>query len=307
MDRLEATRIFVGVADAGSLSAAAQRLELPLATVSRKLAALEAHLGARLLTRTTRRLALTEAGRRYLDAGRRILAEMDAAERAVGGMVETPRGRLGLTAPYVFGRVHVLPVVNAFLAAWPEVDARLLLLDRVVDLPDEGLDLAVRIGALPDSGLIAARVGTIGSYVCAAPAYLDRHGTPQAPADLGAHACIAFSAASAVDGWAFPVDGRMIAAPVRARLIVSTAEAAVDAAEAGLGITRILSYQAACAIEAGRLRRILVPFEPPSAPVSIVRPEGRLAPAKVRAFLDFAGPRLRRALAPALISGRASG
>lgn len=307
MDRLEATRIFVGVADAGSLSAAAQRLELPLATVSRKLAALEAHLGARLLTRTTRRLALTEAGRRYLDAGRHILAEMDAAERAVGGMVETPRGRLGLTAPYVFGRVHVLPVVNAFLAAWPEVDARLLLLDRVVDLLDEGLDLAVRIGPLPESGMIATRVGTIGSYVCAAPEYLERHGTPQAPADLGAHACIAFSAASAVDGWAFPVDGRMVAVPVRTRLIVSTAEAAVDAAEAGLGITRILSYQAAGAIEAGRLRRILVRFEPPPAPVSIVRPESRLAPAKVRAFLDFAAPRLRRALAPALISGRASG
>lgn len=307
MDRLEATRVFVAVADAGSLSAAARRLELPLPTVSRKLAALEAHLGAQLLTRTTRRLALTEAGRRYLDAGRRILADMDAAERTVGGMIETPRGRLGVTAPYVFGRLHVLPVVNAFLAAWPEVDVRLLLVDRVVDLVDEGLDLSVRIGPLPDSGLVAARIGTIGRYVCAAPDYLDRYGTPQVPGDLADHPCIAFSIASAVDSWPFPIGGRTVAVPIRTRLIVSTAEAATEAAEAGLGITRVLSYQAAPGVAAGRLRRILVPFEPSPAPVSLVHPEGRLMPAKVRAFLDFAAPRLRRALAPPLLSGRAPG
>ncbi|WP_374447483.1 LysR substrate-binding domain-containing protein [Stella sp.] len=307
MDRLEATRIFVAIADAGSLSGAARRLELPLATVSRRLAALEAHLGARLLTRTTRRLMLTEAGRRYLDAGRRILADLDAAERAVGGMAEVPRGRLGLTAPYVFGRMHVLPIVNAFLSAWPEVDVRLLLVDRVVDLIDEGLDLAVRIGPLAESTMVAARVGTIGRYVCGGADYLARHGAPQSPGDLAGHACIAFSAASAVETWSFPVDGRTVAVPIRTRLVVSTAEAAVEAAAAGLGITRVLSYQAAPALEAGRLRRLLVPFEPPPAPVSLVHPEGRLLPAKVRAFRDFAAPRLRRALAPALVSGRASG
>lgn len=307
MDRLEATRIFVAVADAGSLSGAARRLDVPLATVSRRLAALEEHLGARLLTRTTRRLAPTEAGRRYLEAGRRILADMDAAERAVVGMAEVPRGRLGLTAPYVFGRMHVLPVAAAFLAAWPEVDMRLLLLDRVVDLLDEGLDLAVRIGPLADSAMVAARVGTIGRYVCASPDYLARRGAPSSPGDLAGHPCIAFSAAASVDAWPFPVDGRTVAVPIRTRLVVSTAEAAVEAAAAGLGITRILSYQAAPALEAGRLQRILVPFEPPPVPVSLVHPEGRLLPAKVRAFRDFAVPRLRRALAPALVSGRASG
>ena len=307
MDRLEATRIFIAVADAGSLSAAARRLDQPLATVSRKLAALEDHLGARLLTRTTRRIALTEAGRRFLDAGRRVLADMDAAERAVVGTVGEPRGRLGVTAPYVFGRLHVLPVVNAFLSAWPAVDVRLLLVDRVVDLLDEGLDLAVRIGPLADSTMVAARVGTIGRYVRAGPDYLERHGTPHEPEDLAGHACIAFSAAPVVDAWTFPIAGREVAVPVRTRLVVSTAEAAVEAAAAGLGITRVLSYQAAAALEAGRLRRVLLPFEPPPAPVSLVHPEGRLVPAKVRTFLDFAAPRLRRALAPPLVSGRASG
>ncbi|BBK34442.1 LysR family transcriptional regulator [Allostella humosa] len=295
------------MADAGSLTAGAGRLGLPLATVSRKLAALEDHLGARLLARTTRRVVLTEAGRGYLEAGRRILTDLDAAERAVHGITDIPRGRLGITAPYVFGRLHILPVVTQFLAAHPEVDVRLLLLDRVVDLLDEGLDLAVRIGPIADGAMVATSLGAIGRVVCASPAYLAAHGTPMQPADLEGHACVAFSAAAVVDRWVFPgKDARHeMAVAIRTRLVVSTAEAAIDAAEAGLGIVRVLSYQAAAALAAGRLRRILAAFEPPPEPVSLAWPQGRLLPAKVRAFVDFAAPRLRRALAGEGVSGRA--
>ncbi len=303
MDRLDATRVFVAVADGGSLSAAARRLGLPLATVSRKLAALESHLDARLLTRTTRRIALTEAGRRYLEAGRRILADMEEAERAVVGAHGAPRGRLGISAPIVFGRLHVLPIVTDFLAAHPGVAVRLMLTDRVVDLLDEGMDLAVRIGPLADAALVATRVGVIGRVVCASPRYLAERGTPARPADLAGHDCVAFSSAETVESWPFPgPDGREEPVPVHTRLIVSTAEAAIDAAAADLGITQVLSYQAKASLQAGRLRRILVEFEPPPIPVSLVYPEGRLLPAKVRAFIDHAAPRLR-----GRFSGRASG
>ncbi|MCC7273106.1 MAG: LysR family transcriptional regulator [Alphaproteobacteria bacterium] len=304
MDRLEATRIFVAVADAGSLSAAARRLGVPLATVSRRLAALEAHLSIRLLLRTTRRLALTEAGQRYLEAGRRILTDLEEAERSAAGTHGQPRGRLAITAPIVFGRLHVLPVVTGFLASHPAVDVRLALTDRVVDLLDEGLDLAVRIGTLAETTMVATRVGTIGRVVCASPAYLAAHGTPRAPRDLAGHDCIAFSAAAAVDRWVFPAEGGEVAVPVRARLIVSTAEAAVDAAVSGLGVTRVLSYQAEAALRAGSIRRVLAAFEPPPSPVSLAYPQGRFLPAKVRAFLDFAAPRLRRSLAALDATGR---
>ena len=303
MDRLDATRIFVAVADAGSLSAGARRLGLPLATVSRKLAALESHLDARLLARTTRRIALTEAGRRYLDAGRRVLLDMEEAERAVAGAHGVPRGRLGMSAPIVFGRLHVLPLVTDFLVEHPAVDVRLMLTDRVVDLLDEGLDMAVRIGDLPDAAMVAARVGTVGRVVCGSPGYLAARGTPARPDDLAGHDCIAFSSAQAVENWIFPrPDGGETAAPVRTRLLVSTAEAAIDAAIAGLGLTRVLSYQAEAALESGRLCRVLQAFEPPPVPVSLVYPEGRLLPAKVRAFIDHAAPRLRRSF-----SGRGFG
>jgi DNA-binding transcriptional LysR family regulator len=297
MDRLDAMRLFVAVGDAGSLSAAARRLKVPLPTVSRKLAMLEEHLGVRLVVRTTRKFALTDPGRTYLESCRRLLAEIEDAERMAAGEYDAPKGRLYVTAPIVFGRLHVLPVALAFLKAYPEVDLRLSLVDRISDMIEEGIDVALRIANLADSSLIAARVGAVRLVTCAAPAYLKANGTPRAPSDLIQHHCIASANLSATDRWAYRVDGEEQLAAIRSRLAVTTAEAAIDAAIAGIGITRVLSYQAASAIKAGKLKLLLRPFELLEIPVSLVHPEGRLTPPKVRAFLDFAAPRLRQRLA----------
>lgn len=296
MDRIETMALFVAIADAGSLAGAARRLRLPVQSVSRKLQALEDHLGARLLTRTTRRLALTEEGRHYVEACRRILADVDEAERGVAGRHDEPRGALAVTAPVVFGRLHVLPALMAFLDAFRGVQARLVLVDRVVDLVEEGIDVAVRIGALPDSSLIALRVGVLRRVICASPAYLAARGVPARPQDLAEHDCITFAGISSTDRWNFRDEGRELSVPVRPRLVVTTAEAAVDAAVAGLGVVRLLSYQVAAAVAEGRLRLILQPFDPPEVPVHLVSLETRFAPARVRAFLDFAAPRLRAQL-----------
>ncbi len=296
MDRLDAMRLFVAIGDAGSLSAAARALKVPLPTVSRKLALLEAHLGVRLVVRTTRKFALTDAGRGYLDSCRRLLAEIEDAERMAAGEYEAPKGRLYVTAPIVFGRLHVLPVALAFLKAYPEVDLRLSFADRIVDMIEDGIDVALRIAHLADSSLIAARVGAVRLVTCAGPAYLKARGAPRSPSELIQHHCIAFSNMSATDRWSYRIAGEDQAVPIRARLAVTTAESAIDAAIAGIGITRVLSYQAAAAIKAGKLKILLRPFEQPEIPVSMVHPQSRLTPPKVRAFLDFAAPRLRRRL-----------
>ncbi len=296
MDRLEAMRLYVAIGDAGSLSAAARGLKVPLPTVSRKLALLEQHLGVRLVVRTTRKFVLTDAGRAYLDSCRRLLAEIEDAERMAAGEYEAPKGRLYVTAPIVFGRLHVLPVALAFLKAYPDVDLRLSLVDRIADMIEEGIDVALRIAHLADSSLIAARVGTVRLVTCGAPAYLKANGTPRTPADLLQHHCIASANLSATDRWSFRVDGEDQTFPIRSRLAVTTAEAAIDAAAAGIGITRVLSYQAAAAVKADKLKVLLRPYELPEIPVSLVHPEARLTPPKVRAFLDFAAPRLRQRL-----------
>lgn len=297
MDRFEAMRLFVSVGEAGSLSAAARRLRTPLPTLSRKLAQLEAHLGVRLVTRTTRRFALTEAGARYLDSCRRLLGEVDEAERMAAGEYDAPRGRLLVTAPIVFGRLHVLPVVMEFLKTYPEVDLRLSLADRIVDLAEENLDVGVRIGVLPDSSLIAARVGAVKLITCAAPDYLEANVTPRTPGDLARLHCVGSANLAPPDQWLYHDKGQQIAVAVRARLTVTTAEAALDAAIAGLGVTRLLSYQAAEAIRARKLTRILRNFEPPELPVHLVHSEAKMVPPKLRVFLDFAAPRLRKRLA----------
>ena len=297
MDRLEAMHLFTQVGEAGSLTAAAKRLRIPLPTLSRKLAQLEVHLGVRLVTRTTRRFALTEPGRRYLDSCRRLLAEIDEAERVAAGEYEAPRGRLLVTAPIVFGRLHVLPVVMEFLHTYPEVDLRLSLVDRIVDLVEENLDVGVRIGVLPDSSLIATRIGAVRLITCAAPAYLKAHAAPRVPADLARLDGIASTNLAPPEQWLYHDRGKEMAVAIRARLTVTTAEAAIDAAIAGLGITRVLSYQAAAAIRAGQLQRILRNFEPPELPVHLIHSEARLVPPKLRVFLDFAAPRLRQRLA----------
>lgn len=292
MDRFEAMSVFVAIAEAGSLSAAARRLAQPLATVSRKLSLLEASLKTRLIARSTRRLELTDAGRDYLAAARQILEQVDEAERAASGAYARPHGQLVISAPVVFGRLHLLPVVVEFLREFPDVDVRLIQADRVVNLLEEHVDLALRIGELADSGLVATRVGEIRRVVCASPAYLAAYGRPAAPADLARHACITFEGLMSSNRWVFA--GENI--EVRSRLAVTTAEAAISAALMGLGATRVLSYQVAESLQAGTLERLLPAFEPAAVPVSLIYPgQGRL-PMKCRAFLDYAAPRLRQRL-----------
>lgn len=296
MDRLEAMSILVAAVEAGSLSAASRRLGVPLATVSRKVSDLESYLGTRLLSRSNRRLALTDAGRSYVAACRRILDEVDEAERSAAGEYRAPRGDLLITAPIVFGRLHVLPIISEFLGAFADIDVRLLLSDHVVNLLDDRVDLAVRIGDLPDSSLIASRVGAIRRVVCASPHYFAARGTPKEPTELGAHDCITFEALMAPGAWKFAIGKSEVSVPFHSRLVVNTAEAAIDAAVAGVGVTRVLSYQIATAARTGALVTVLEDFEPAPWPVSLVYSGGGLLPLKLRAFLDFAAPRLKARL-----------
>ena len=290
--------IFVAAVESGSFSAASRKLDVPLPTVSRKVSELEAHLKTRLLLRSTRKLALTDAGTAYLAACRRILDEVANAERTAAGEYAAPRGDLVLTAPIVFGRLHVLPLVCDFLARFPEINVRLVLSDRNVQLVDDQIDLALRIGALPDSSLVATRVGAVNHVVCASPEFLAAHGTPKTPEDLQQLPCVTFDAISGGPAWTFasPDGGRNHSINVRVRLSVNTAEAAVDAATAGVGVTRVLSYQAARAIEEGKLKRVLRKFEPDALAVSLVHAGQGHLPLKLRAFLDFAAPRLKALL-----------
>lgn len=298
MDRLEAMSILAQVVDRGSFSAAAREMRLPLATVSRKVADLEAHLGARLLVRTTRRLAPTEAGIAYLGATRRILEAVEEAERKAAGEFGTPRGDLVLTAPILFGRLHVLPVVADFLAAYPEIDVRLVLSDRNLDLVDDHVDLAVRIGALPDSTMVATRIGSMRTVVCASPSLLVRHGVPKTPADLAKIPCVSFTTPSRLATWTFQKPGtrRPAEISIKPRLAVTTAEAAVWAAARGVGAVRLLHYQCAEAVRAGKLRIVLARHEPAPLPVHLVHAARGALPTKMRAFLDFAAARLRSEL-----------
>ena len=300
MDRLESMSVLVAAVDAGSLSAAARRLGMPLTTVSRKLSALETHLKTRLLTRSTRQLALTDAGRSYYESSKRILESVEEADRTAAGEYSAPKGALILTAPIVFGRVHVLPVVTEFLKAYSEIDVRLVLADSFLDLLDAQIDLAVRIGELPDSSSIAIRLGEIRRVVCASPRYLAERGVPQNPAELRTHDCITFEGLTSPRTWSFKKARLSAAVPVHSRLIVNTAEAAIDAAVAGLGITRVLSYQIVAPIRSGRLSIILDTFEPPPLPVNLIYTGQGLVPLKLRAFIDFAAPRLKRRLAERL-------
>jgi len=299
MDRLEAMSLLVAVAEAGSLTAAGRKLGLPLPTASRKISELEAHLNTRLLIRSTRRLALTDAGAAYVAAAKRILDEVSEAERAASGEHASPRGDLVITAPIVFGRLHGLPIIAEFLARWPEINVRLALSDRNLHVIDDRIDVALRIGALADSGLVSTRVGAVRRVVCGSPAYFAAHGVPKRPEDLAALTAVTFDELSSSDRWTFrdPKSKREIHAPVRARLAVNTAEAAIDGAAAGLGVTRVLSYQVAEAVAAGRIEIVLSRYEPAPSPVSLIHAGKGLTPLKVRMFLDFAAPRLRARLA----------
>ena len=294
MDRLEAMRILLLSVEHGSFSAAGRALRMPLPTLSRKVSQLETHLGTRLLVRTTRKLALTDAGTEFLASARRILDEVDEAERVAAGEYRAPRGELVLTAPVLFGRLHVLPIVTEFLAAFPEINVRLHLSDYNLDLVGEHVDMAVRIGSLPDSSMVATRTGQVRVVVCASPALLSAHGTPPSPEGLAALPCISFDPLSPASVWSFNQRG---AAPlqiaIRPRLSVSAAEAAVWAAIQGVGATRVLHYQCADAVYDGSLRLILPEFEPEPVPIHLLHAARGDLPLKMRAFLDFAVPRMR--------------
>jgi len=300
MDRLEAMKILVAVVEAGSFTAAARQLGVPLTNVSRKLGELELHLGTRLLNRSTRRLALTEAGGAYVADCKRILEEIGSAERRATGEYSAPKGELVITAPVVFGRMHVGPVIADFLSAFPEINIRLILSDRNAQLVDDHIDLAVRIGALPDSSMVAVQVGSVGRVVCGSPAFLAAHGIPGKPRDLAELACVTFDVLGSPTSWNFASAGkdRDGPVPIRSRLSVNTAEAAIDAAIAGVGLTRVLSYQVAKAIRDGTLRTVLTAFEPEPLPVSLLYAARGVLPLKLRAFLNFAADRLRASLRP---------
>ena len=302
MDRLESMSILLTAVEAGSLSAAARRLATPLSTVSRRISELEAHLKARLLNRSSRNLTLTDAGRSYVEACKRILEDVGEAERAASGEYSAAKGELNITAPMVFGRLHVLPVAMEFLKAYRAVDIRCVLNDRVVNLLEDHIDLALRIGDLPDSSsLITTRIGSVRRVVCGSPAYFARRGMPENTDELAMHDCITFEGFPFPDFWMFPTSKSNVSAAVHARLVVNTAEAAIDAAIAGLGVTRVLSYQVAAAVKAGMLNVVLQDLEPSPSPVSLVYSGQRRLPLKLRAFLDFAAPRLKARLLKAAL------
>ena len=303
MDRLEAMSVLLAAVEGGSLSAAGRKLGLPLPTVSRKISELEARLNARLLVRSTRKLALTDAGAAYAAAARRILDEVSEAERAAAGEYASPRGELVVTAPVAFGRFHVLPVVADFLARFPDIDVRLSLLDRNARLIEDHIDAAVRIGALPDSAMTATRVGAVRRVVCGSPDFFARCGAPNRPQDLSKLACVSFDFLEPGEVWSFRALGRKAELPVRirSRLVVNTAEAAVDAAVAGVGVTRVLSYQIARPLAEEKLRVVLKDYEPEPMPVSLIHAGRSPAPLKLRAFVDFVAPRLRARLSTAAV------
>jgi DNA-binding transcriptional LysR family regulator len=296
MDRFESMSAFVSVVQAGGFSAAARRVGTPLATLSRKVSDLEGALRVRLLTRTTRTVALTEAGQQFYETARKLLEELGEAERLASGEYRAPRGELAVSAPVVLGRLSLTPIINGFLAAYPDVNVDLRLADRVVNLVDEGVDVALRVAQLPDSSLRAVKVGEIRRVVCASPAYLAKHGVPSRPEELSAHECVTFTGFDTPRDWTFAAGQQTERYAVHTRLAVNMAEAAADAAMAGVGITRLLDYQVAAAIADGRLTLLLRDFEPAPLPVNLVYPGARLAPQKRKAFIDYAGPRIRRRL-----------
>lgn len=300
MDRLEAMRVFVAALDQGSLAAAGRHLRRSPAAVTRAIAALEAHVGVKLLHRTTRAIKLTEAGERYAASCRRVLTDLDEADMQAAGERTAPRGLLTVTAPLIAGARILRPILDAFLDEQSAVQARLLLLDRVVHLVDEGIDAALRIAHLPDSSQIAVKVGAVRSVLCASPDYLSRTKPIREPSDLAGHNTIMLADNVLGGTWSFHgKGGAKKQKPVRitSRLAVNTIEAALGSALDGHGIARVLSYQIQDDVRAGRLKRLLQDFEPPPIPVHVVVPEGRLAVAKVRAFVDFAVPRLKTAFA----------
>ena len=296
MDRLREMEVFVAVVEAGSFVGAATSLGTSPPAVTRAVASLEDRLGIRLLNRTTRALRLTDAGERFVEHARRLLDDIEQAERDTLGETSAPAGHLTVTASATFGRMVLAPIVTAFLAEYPKVTVSVRLHDRVVDLLDEGIDVAVRIAELPDSSLVARRVGEVRRLLVASPGYLATYGTPDAPAQLREHAVIAFTGLMPGHEWRYRAEGRTRSVAITPRLEINDALSALATAEAGEGITPALSYMISDAVAAGKLVPVLEDWAPAPAPVHLVHQQGRLVPPKIRAFMDFAAPRLAVAL-----------
>lgn len=293
MDRLYLMSVFVAVAEAESFAKASRNLGISPPTVTRAITALEDKLGVRLLTRTTRVVRLTEAGARYLDDSRRIMTEVDEADESAAGINATPRGQLRVTAPVLFGKIFVTPVILEYLDLYSAVNVSALFLDRVVNLVEEGIDIAIRIGELPDSSLRAAKVGMVRQVVVAAPRYLQEYGIPLHPSDLKSHRIVAAMGITALPDWKFYAHGKPMSARVAPRMTVTTIESAIEAVRSGWGMTRLLSYQVAPYFKQGQLKTVLSEFEPPALPIHVVHQDGRRPTAKVRAFVDLVVERLR--------------
>ena len=293
MDRFHEMTVFVAVADAGSFAAAGRRLRMSPPAVTRAVAFLEERLGVRLLKRSTRQVRTTDAGARYLEDARRILLETDEADEAAAGINATPRGHLAVTAPALFGKLYVMPVITAYQGKFRETTVSALFVDRVVNLLDEGLDVGIRIGQLPDSSLRAIRVGQVRRVVCASPAYLRKHGVPKTPADLAGHQIIAATAVSAGTEWTFARGREKTGVRVEPRILVNTNDGAIAAAMDGFGLTRLISYQVAGELAAGTLKTVLAEHEEAPLPIHVIHREGRHGSAKVRSFVDLTVETLR--------------
>lgn len=287
MDRIDAMQAFVAVADLSGFAPAARKLGLSASAITRLVAGLEERLGARLLQRTTRSVTLTDVGERYLERARRILSDVEEAETSAQAERTQPSGRLVVSAPLVFGRLHVSPIMSAYLKQYQAVGAELRLSDRMVNLVDEGIDVAVRIGHLADSSVVARSVGDMRQLVVASPRYLKKRGTPVKPSDLAQHAIIRFTNRNALNEWNFKENGRDVRVSHVSRYATNSADAAVSHAEQDGGLAMVLAYQAANAIKAGRLKVVLADYEPPPMPINLVYPTSRLLSAKVRAFIDM--------------------
>jgi DNA-binding transcriptional LysR family regulator len=286
MDRIDAMNVFVAVADQQGFAPAARKLGLSTSAVTRMVAALEDKVGARLLQRTTRSVTLTDVGTRYLERARRILADIEEAEASTRAERTQPSGRLVISAPLVFGRLHVRPLVTAYLDRYPDVSAELRLSDRMINLVEDGIDIAVRVGELADSTLVARHIGDMRRLTVASPDYLKRRGVPKAPLDLAGHDLIQFTSTSSLSDWRFADNGKDVRVPRASRFATNSADAAIQHAEEGGGVALVLAYQAADAIAHGRLQVLLADYEPPPSPIHLVYPTSRLLSAKVRAFVD---------------------
>lgn len=293
MDRFQSLQVFVKVAECGGFAAAARDLGMSPPAVTRAVAALEERINTRLLIRTTRSVRLTESGERFLQDSRRILMELEEAEEAAVGSHAAPRGELRVTAPVLFGRHYVTPIIGDFLDRYPLVNCQALFVDRIVNLMDEGLDVAIRIGNLPDSSLIAIRAGSVRLVLFAAPAYLKEHGLPRHPEDLSDHRLIKSLAINTSMEWSFHENGKPLSIHIQPRLRMNTNDAVIELVARGWGISRLLSYQIAPQLAEGRVQTILTEFEPSPIPIHVVHQEGRMVSSKVRAFVDFMVDRLR--------------